>query len=304
MGTLRQPVIIGLGFTLIIVAGLLDYLTGYELAFSLFYLFPIALVTWYTSTRLGLAMAVISAVILSVADVLAGNTYSQALIPVWNSIMRLGVFVIVVSLLSVVKRDLERETNLARLDPATGAVNSRFFKNLLRFEMERLNRYQHPFSLIYIDLDNFKVVNDQLGHSAGDLALRTVVACAKSHLRNTDIIARLGGDEFALLLPETNKSAIQTVVAKIQGPILTDVQKIAPPITFSIGALTCWGAPGSADQLIAITDQLMYSAKNRGKNQVAYAVYGNEPLAEYSPASASANPTLPIPLPPLGETNE
>ena len=190
------------GFSLIGAIGIVDFLSGYELAFSLFYVIPISLLTWYTSRSLGIVASLASALVWLGADITSGHPYSHPLIPIWNILIRLAFFVLFTVLLSAIRSAGERERELARMDYLTGAVNSRLFYEMAQMEIERLQRYGHPFTLAYIDLDNFKSVNDQFGHSMGDQVLRTVVTTARKHLRVTDVVARLGGDEFALLLPD------------------------------------------------------------------------------------------------------
>jgi diguanylate cyclase (GGDEF)-like protein len=261
------------GIALIGGVGVLDFLTGYELAFSLFYLIPVSLVTWFASQRLGILAAIASAVVWLTADVTAGNFYSHPFIPVWNTLIRLSFFVITVFLLSTLKRVLEREEELARTDYLTGAANSRFFYDLVQMEIDRFQRYEHPFTLANIDLDNFKIMNDQFGHSVGDQVLRTVVNSARKNLRKTDVIARLGGDEFALLLTETDQESALVVLTKIQSDLLEEMRQRNWPITFSIGVMTCSAAPHTTDELVRMTDELMYAVKRDNKNAIKYSTY-------------------------------
>ena len=191
----------GLGLTLVFAIGILDLLTGYELSFSIVYVIPISLITWIANKRLGILVSFASALVWYAADLISGHTYSSHFIPVWNTVIRLSFFVIISMLLSKIKSAMEKEKEYARTDGLTGAYNSRFFYELVAMEIMRLQRYDHPFTLVYFDLDNFKSVNDQFGHIAGDRVLRNVVSCIKTNLRKTDVIARVGGDEFALLLP-------------------------------------------------------------------------------------------------------
>ena len=173
------------------------------------------------------------------ADVATGHSYAYPLIPIWNTFIRLAFFVIITLLLSALRRSTEREREFARVDNLTGAVNPRFFYDVAQMEIDRFQRYKHPFTLAYIDLDNFKTVNDQFGHSAGDQVLRKVVSSAKKYLRKIDVIARLGGDEFALLLPETNEESARVALSKVQNGLLEEMRQGKWPITFSIGVLTC-----------------------------------------------------------------
>ena len=162
---------------------------------------------------------------------------------------------------------------MARIDYLTGAGNSRFLYNLVQLEIDRLQRYQHPLTLAYIDLDNFKTVNDRLGHAVGDQVLCAVVSSVKKNIRRTDSVARLGGDEFALLLPETNQESARVVLSKIQEDILEEMRINNWPVTVSIGVLTCPVAPPSTDALVSMADELMYSVKRDGKNGVKYSTY-------------------------------
>lgn len=268
-----RPFMILLGFAIIGAIGLSDFLTGYEFAFSLFYVIPITLVTWLMGRRLGIMASLTSAIVWFGADAATGHPYSHPLIPIWNSLIRLSFFVIITLLLSTARNAMEREKELARTDSLTGAVNSRLFYELAQMEIDRSQRYEHPLTVAYLDLDNFKTVNDQSGHPTGDQVLRTVVSYIKAHLRKTDVIARLGGDEFALLLPETSQESARVAISKLQSGLLEEMRKNNWPITFSIGVLMCNVAPHTADELVRKADELMYSAKHDSKNAIRYSTY-------------------------------
>ena len=114
-------------------------------------------------------------------------------------------------LLSSLKRALDRERELSGTDVLTGIRNARSFREVLGAEIERSKRFQRPFTVAYLDLDNFKTVNDCHGHEHGDELLRLVGNTILTGIRKTDTVARLGGDEFALLLPETEYEAAGAV---------------------------------------------------------------------------------------------
>jgi diguanylate cyclase (GGDEF)-like protein len=267
--------VVTVGFAIIVALGFLDYLTGYEFAFSLFYLIPIVLITWFTGQRLGIVASLISTVVWIISDVAAESPSFSSLIYVWNTVMGLGFFIIVTLLLSTLRRELEREKKMARTDHLTGAINSRVFCELLQTEINRSERYKTPFTIAYIDLDNFKTINDEFGHATGDRVLCFVVDQVRNNLRKTDVTARLGGDEFTLLLPETKQESAQAVLSKLQRDILDGMQQNNWPVTLSIGVLTCLDAPHTADEAIKIVDDLMYSVKRDSKNGIKYATYTN-----------------------------
>jgi diguanylate cyclase (GGDEF)-like protein len=261
------------GILLIGGVGILDFLTGYELAFSLFYLLPVSLVAWLGSQRLGILTSLTSAIVWLTADVAAGSSYSQPFIYAWNTLIRLSFFIITVLLLSTLRKTLERESESARTDYLTGAANSRLFYDLVQMEIDRSQRYERLFTLAYIDLDNFKTVNDRFGHLVGDQVLCTVVSSAKKNLRKTDMVARLGGDEFACMLPETNQESARVVLAKLHSALLEEMRQYHWPVTFSIGVLTCSAAPPTTDELLKMADELMYAVKLDGKHGIKYSTY-------------------------------
>jgi diguanylate cyclase (GGDEF)-like protein len=140
-------------------------------------------------------------------------------------------------------------------------------------EIDRARRYRSPITVAYIDLDNFKVVNDQFGHSTGDLVLRNVAAHLMANLRQTDIVARLGGDEFAILLIETNPDSTESILKRVHDGLTLDMKGKNWPVTFSIGVVSCSGQSLTVDDIINRADGLMYSVKKNGKNGLQYKTY-------------------------------
>jgi diguanylate cyclase (GGDEF)-like protein len=262
-----------IGFVLILGLGLLDFLTGYEFSFSLFYLLPIFLVVWFAGRTFGIVASTLSALVWFLADYLSGNQYSNPIIYFWNTAIRFGFFLIITLLLVALKKALQRERELSRTDRLTGATSVDFFYELFQAEIFRFQRYRHPLTLAYVDLDNFKAVNDRFGHSVGDQVLRTVVDSARKELRKTDIVARLGGDEFAFLFPETDQLTAQALIPRIQQGLIEEMKNSNWPVTFSIGVITFITAPGTVNELIKMADDLMYTVKARGKNAVSYLLY-------------------------------
>lgn len=268
-------------FSLIVLAGvaLLDYLTGVELSFSLFYLLPIGLVAWTVSERFGLAAAFLSAIIWQTVDLWSGNIYSVSVLPyIWNTIVRLGFFMLPVFMIRL-NRAMEHEKMLARTDFLTGALNGRFFHELAQMEIDRSFRYQRTFTIAFVDIDNFKTINDTFGHTEGDTVLRTIAIKIKAHLRKTDIVARVGGDEFVVLLPETDAQTAPVVISNIQRALLKEMDANGWAVTFSIGALTLTAPQISVDEMLSRVDKLMYVVKNGGKNNIHYAAYTGKAVA-------------------------
>jgi diguanylate cyclase (GGDEF)-like protein len=262
---------IAIGVVLVFSVGAIDLLTGSELSLSLFYLIPIAVVTWFSGRRSGLVISIFGAAVWLVADELDGQPYSHPGIRYWNAVIRFGFFAIVTWLLPAI-REREFARGLARIDDLTGAANRRSLFEILQSEIDRAQRYKRPLAIAYLDLDNFKIMNDRFGHKIGDDILCTVVNQIEQCLRKTDSIARIGGDEFILVFPEADESALRGLVPRIQIALLEEMQRKDWPVTFSFGALTCLDISMTPDELIKRADALMYSVKEKGKNAIAYGI--------------------------------
>jgi len=141
-------------------------------------------------------------------------------------------------------------------------------------EISRARRYEHPFTIVCLDLDNFKAVNDCSGHSTGDLLLRLVARTTRENIRVTDTVARIGGDEFAILMPETGREVAEVIMQRVKRVNLDYMRKHGWPVTLSIGVVTFTSPPSTVDEVLRVSDRLMYSAKNNGKNSIQYEVFG------------------------------
>ncbi len=266
----------------ILLLGVTDYIIGPELSFSVFYIIPIMLAAWYGGKRAGYLSAIIAAGIWFCADFFAGNQYSTFLIPVWNSLVRLVFFLVIIWLLLLVREKLALEESLADTDPLTGLSNRRFFQEQLEREYARNYRYQEPFTIAYIDLDNFKYINDTMGHDIGDMLLQNVAQTLLTEVRSADFISRLGGDEFAILFPMLDQSSALFVLAKLQSELLSAMQEHNWPVTFSIGAITFSVAMDSSREMIKLVDDLMYEVKRSGKNNIRHVCWSDARLINKS----------------------
>ncbi len=269
---LPERTILIIGFLMVALLGVIDYFSGYEMSFAIFYLLPVMFIGWFSERRYAIAISILSGVVWYIADILSGHLYSHPILPVWNAIMRLGFFLLIVFSLSEIKRLLVSEQTSARIDFLTGISNSRNFIENAKKEIERSARFSHPFTLAYVDIDNFKKVNDSLGHAEGDELLQVVAQTIKGHIRSVDMVARLGGDEFAILLLETNEKDANSTMVKIQTKLLEVVKQHNWPVSFSMGAVTSH-EKCNLDDLIKEADNLMYIIKDRGKNSIAYKTF-------------------------------
>lgn len=280
----NKTFLLSASFLLILLLGVLDYWGGYEIAFSIFYLVPVSLVAYHVGKRSAVVAALLAAIAWLLADLGAGQEYTLPWVAYWNAFTRLLFFVIVAIVLANLRVALRRERELARSDFLTGAANSRAFYEVAQVELDRTRRYGRPFSVAHMDVDNFKTVNDTLGHHAGDELLRTIVRTMQGQLRKSDTVARLGGDEFVLLLPETAKDEASVTVHKLHKILNDEVQRQQWPVSFSIGLLTCLDAPRSVDELLKLADKLTYEAKSSGKNTIRQDVVASQLVSVDRPA--------------------
>lgn len=258
------------GLCLLAAVAALDHYTGDELSFSIFYLLPILLVTWCARRWVGFLFCFFAATTWLLVDYASSHSYSNGLIPVWNSGVRLIFFLLTATLLGELKSLLEKEKLLAKTDGLTKVNNARAFKESSSRLLELAARYSHPVVVGYIDLDNFKTVNDDFGHSEGDRVLKAVANTLVKTVRATDVVGRLGGDEFAVFLPETDSDGAHLMFARIHEALQSSATQGGWPIGFSIGVALFFELPASIDDALKVADDLMYRVKKAGKNTLIY----------------------------------
>ncbi|MBP9865365.1 MAG: GGDEF domain-containing protein [Candidatus Omnitrophica bacterium] len=259
---------------LVLALGVLDTATGYEISFSIFYTVPVLLAARRLGSTAVTVIAVLSAAVWLVSDLLSGHHYSHFLIPLWNSVMRLGFFLTIAYFARGFWHELKLEKELARKDSMTGVSNSRRFTEIMETEINRSVRFGRSMALAYIDIDNFKRVNDSFGHDQGDLVLRVVAQTILNHIRAYDSVARLGGDEFAILFPETNEEQARAVIKKIQKELILAVKPRADFVSFSFGVAVFTRPVFSVQEMIKKADALMYQIKNTTKNGAIFETVG------------------------------
>jgi diguanylate cyclase (GGDEF)-like protein len=254
----------------VLFIGVADYITGSEISLSIFYMIPISIATLLSGRVGGSIASLFSATIWLLADLTAGSHYSNWVLPYWNAFVRLGYFMLHTWLLSYLQILIQEQRLKALVDPLTGAYNWRYFEEFANKELERERRSKKPLTIAYFDLDNFKHVNDTLGHEIGDQLLKTVTEFIQGQLRPSDIFSRLGGDEFVLLLSEAGYIEAATVLKRIKDVVISEINNKGWPVTLSIGAVTYTDLPPSINPMIKRADDLMYSVKHDGKNDLIH----------------------------------
>lgn len=188
-----------------------------------------------------------------------------------------GLFLVSLLMVQSYLRVLQQREALAELattDALTGMHNRRYLMEVGTYEVRRANRYNRPLSMLLVDADHFKEINDQWGHGAGDLVLKQLGHTIQANLRQTDVGARIGGEEFVVLLPETSPERAQVMAQRLRQAIealSTQVSNSAhAQVTVSIG-IAGLRPDESLDQLMSRADNCLYDAKENGRNQVVMA---------------------------------
>jgi diguanylate cyclase (GGDEF)-like protein len=253
-----------------------DYFTGVELRVYPLYYAPISLVAWYRGRSSVLIAAPLCALVWFGSNFLAGLRFSHPDLWVANTLVQGASFAVVGLLINTLRASLAREREVSRTDPLTSLRNSRAFYEEASRMLASCRRHRRPITLAYIDLDNFKAVNDTLGHEAGDELLRRIADQLHAAIRPSDLLARLGGDEFALLLPEVGPPEAAVTLERLQSSLTGTRASISGPATMSIGAVSFVSVPDDVEQMIRRADAGMDEAKTTGKNRIHLVVAGDD----------------------------
>jgi diguanylate cyclase (GGDEF)-like protein len=248
-----------------LLVGIFDQYAPREVTYPFLYLLPISFVSWFCGKFYGVSIAILCTTFWSL-----NNIHPDFMVTTWNVLSTFIFFLMIVFLLNKTRELFENEKNLARTDTLTGAKNLRAFTEMVEHEMLRSERERFPSSLAYIDLDNFKSINDTFGHEAGDQLLRSIVNTISLSLRKTDILGRLGGDEFVIFFPEAGQASVEIVMQKIHLKLAMLMENLSYQTSVSVGVVTCEAGIHNLENLISFADNLMYQVKSSGKNNVYY----------------------------------
>ncbi len=250
-----------------------DYTTHQLVTFDDFYLLPIAVVAWYSGRRLGVVTAALATLAWGIDNARAPGFGEHPNMLLWSLVSRLAFFLVMALLVVALREHLRAERRLARVDSLTGVANRRGFEEAAFRETRRCQRYGQSFSIAYLDVDDFKRVNDEHGHHAGDELLFCLAETLRQHTRAADTVGRVGGDEFVVLLPETGGVQARRVVEKLRDQLrqATCVRQL--PVTFSIGVVTFVRSPANLEEMLSRVDQVMYDVKRAKKDSVQFEVW-------------------------------
>ena len=261
-----------IGSCLMSVATLLYFTTSFEIQYSSLFLVAFFCMILGIKKKIRISFALVTALVSFVFHLQGKPETLKLEYFLWNNLMDFILYIGIPLLLSRYIEVMESQANLAKIDSLTGLLNRNSFYELAERELQRSLRYRDVFSVAYIDCDNFKTVNDTLGHATGDKLLKSVADILKNNLHTTDVIARLGGDEFVILFPKTDQ-VVCDILAKIEYRLLKEMDKNDWAVTFSIGLATYHTVPKSVDEVILKADGLMYAIKHSGKDGLKAGVF-------------------------------
>ncbi|MFZ4700947.1 MAG: GGDEF domain-containing protein [Candidatus Methylumidiphilus sp.] len=244
----------------------LDYESGSLIGMSGFYFSPIGLAIWYLGKIPGYCFAMLAVASRLYVTWFAPPIQKNMITATMEAISIAVVMLVYCYLVSREKNNMAQYKALSETDSLTNSKLRAAFLQQSAIELERAERKGHSVSLIYIDLDEFKAINDNHGHQTGDRLLKEIGATISGSLRVYDIFGRMGGDEFAILLPETGQREASSVAARVGRLVAGLSEKLDLPVSISFGVATA--NPGSAtciENLLHRADLSMYSAKKRRK---------------------------------------
>ena len=194
----------------------------------------------------------------------------------WGEILAMSTPIILVAYITTmlsadIRYAVDKIKQVSDTDELTGLYNMRAFSTMLQRSFKQAVRYGHPLSVVMIDSDNLKQVNDAHGHEAGNRLLQHLVRCIREQLRGSDVMARFGGDEFILLLPETNNKGALEMSERIRKAVELSrfsVREGDTNVTASLGIASYPEDGGNLDVILEKADKAMYRAKQKGRNRV------------------------------------
>jgi diguanylate cyclase (GGDEF)-like protein len=265
------------------LVGLLDYVTGPWLSFALLYVLPVLAAAWW----LGRGPALLAGLTAGLAWFEAeawGHRGEPTRDLMWNSMSRLAMLLAMAAMVVRIKDDRKRlkdvntrlaelltgAERLARTDPLTGLPNRRAFLERLTDELARARRNATPVCIAYLDVDNFKNLNDRRGHAEGDEFLRHISHAIKDTVRASDVAARLGGDEFAVLFADAKRIAVEPLAQRLLARVRALGDRY-PDLDLGASVGMAWfeHPPATPELLLQRADGAMYEAKTAGKHRFA-----------------------------------
>lgn len=271
------PLAVAASLGSVLALAALDLTLGRGWSIGLLYLIPIAFAAWRLGAPFAVAVSLATAATWTGVEVALGSLAPGPVAALWAVVTRAVGLGVSGAMVAEMRRLFERERGLARHDDLTGALSGRAFRDVLDREVARATRDRLAIALVYVDLDDFKQVNDRLGHAAGDETLAVFARATMSALGDAGHLARTGGDEFVMLL----SGDARPLMERARAAALTALRNGPCPITATMGAVVApAGTNLESGELVRRADAAMYEAKRGGKGGLVVFELGQRgPLA-------------------------
>ena len=253
----------------LLLIGVADVLAPGQVSLAVFNVIPLFVATMRIGRRAGLPLATIAALSWFSSEVVHREARGLSTLFGWDLASRLLFFWVIAELAHQLRNALELARHEGRTDPLTGLLNRRAFFELAEAALRRSRESSDPLAVAYVDIDDFKTVNDTLGHETGDTFLRALGHALRSSARSGDVVARLGGDEFAVLLPSTGLVEARAVGCKLETLIAETLASTEISAGASIGVSVASDGMPNVDALLHAADSAMFHAKRERKENGA-----------------------------------
>lgn len=262
-------------FTLlsIIFIGYLHFIIGPSFEFHLFFLVPIMVASWFTGVFFCYFVLCLTIFSWTLGDYLLASNNIESLPFLFNSTIHALILAYITYLLRYIRHLLIRESQLAREDSLTKTPNRRSFYESGEIAFSTGHRQQLPVTIIFIDVDSFKSINDTYGHKIGDKLLFEAAQVMNQHVRKNDVLGRIGGDEFCLILLNVEKEQAHSYATNLKEKLAEKMYQHQWQTTFSMGIVTYRVTPPDFLNTIEQADRLMYEVKINGRNGFSQAYF-------------------------------
>lgn len=255
-----------------LILGLFDVLTGFRDVTEHLYYLPVWLAAWFFNRRAMRAMAYLVTARIALEPLFHPTTFDAMF--VLSVLAHSFMYFFSGSLIAALRDVYDREHEQARIDALTSIRNTHGFYEAAGEHLDQVREDFKSFAYVYIDLDQFKQLNDTRGHLEADRALRAVGQVLRQATRSTDIVGRLGGDEFVAVLPNTGPDMAFAVAERLRKRIDGELKRRGWAVTASVGCVAFTETPDSVRDALTAADELMYQAKGQGKSQLTCKVWG------------------------------
>ncbi len=255
-------------FGLILLVGALDFVTGTDLSFSIFYIVPIFLAAWFIGLLDGLCFSLLASLVWILADHILKFDFHLAPAHYWNGTGTIAIYFLVSALATSLHESLSQAKHLIRIDQLTNVVNRRAFLEAVKTEIARVAHEPAPITVMFLSINHLKDINAQAGIETGDLTLILTAKLIKSAIRGMDTIARFSGDEFAMLLPGGSETTARGIIARLLDQIARESQSLGHPFDVTIGCVTFLKSPRHVQHVIEEGIAALATAKARPERGV------------------------------------